>query len=240
MLVRRISEVIAVELPVLGVECPSHLVSPFSGDRSRRSRHADLEGLTEVAEVDGTVELVTFRCKALIDQSFCGPSLETVEESGDLSDVQSVISSDVGLDIVVLDVDGEQSERGDVTRVERNDDAGKIEDVDECAGQQRAGAAESGEHEVTDIEAALDRDLAQRVGLVPGGDLEDSGRGFLRTQAELCSDFADATAGGIRVERDLPAEEVGRDPSEEDVGIGDGRFHTTVAVADRPRVGPAD
>ena len=44
-------------------------------------------------------------------------------------------------------------------------------------------------------------------------------------------------AGGLHVERDLAAEQVGRDPAEGDVGVGDGRLGAALGVAERARVG---
>ena len=103
------------------------------------------------------------------------------------------------------------------------------EHVDEAAQQERAGTAERREREVADVEAAPDGDLAQRVGLVPRGDLQDAGRAGLRAEPEPAGEPLDAGAGRPHVERDLPAEQVRRDPPEEQVRVGD---------RDRPVAGP--
>src|SRR3712207_8709542 len=60
--------------------------------------------------------------------------------------------------------------------------------VHQPAGQQRAGAAERGEREVADVEAPRHGHLAQRVGLVPRGDLQDAGGGALQVQTQLLAD----------------------------------------------------
>src|SRR5699024_1479867 len=125
--------------------------------------------------------------------------------------VEGGVLGDHGLDVVVLHVDGEQPERADVARVLRHDDPGQVEDVDQPAGEQRPGPAEGGEHEVADVEPSLHRDLAQGVGLVPGRDLEDAGRAPDRVDLEGGRQGVDAGAGRLDVERDLTAEQVGRD-----------------------------
>ena len=141
------------------------------------------------------------------------------------------------LDVVVLDVDGEQAEGRDVAGVLRDDDAGEAEDVDEAAGEQRAGAAEGREHEVAHVETALDRDLAQGVGLVPRRDLEDAGGAALEVELEPLGEGVDAGSGGVDVEGDLAAEQVRGDPAEDDVGVGDRRLGAALAVAERAGVG---
>ncbi len=84
---------------------------------------------------------------------------------------------------------------------------------------------------------ALDGDLAQRVGLVPRRDLEHAGGTRLGGQSELLRQGLDTGAGGVDVERDLAAQQVGRDPAEDDVGIGDGHVGATLGVAERTRIG---
>src|SRR5690606_29319057 len=104
-------------------------------------------------------------------------------------------------------------------------------------GEERAGPAEGREHEVADVEAALDAHLAQGVGLVPGRDLEDAGRAALEVETEPLGESLDPAAGSLHVERDLPAEQVRGDPTEGDVSVGDGRLGPTLGVAERARVG---
>ena len=93
--------------------------------------------------------------------------------------LELVVLAHGGLHVVVLDIDGQQAERRDVARVQRHDHSGQVEDVDQPAGQQGAGAAERGEGEVADVQATLDRDLAKGVGLVPRRDLQDPGRALV-------------------------------------------------------------
>ena len=99
------------------------------------------------------------------------------------------------------------------------------------------GAAERHHGEVAHVQAALDGDLAQGVGLVPRRDLEDADRALLEAQAQLAGELGDTVAGRVDVERDLAAEQVRRDPAEQHVRVGDRRLGAALAVAQRARVG---
>ena len=144
---------------------------------------------------------------------------------------------DDGLHVVVADVDGEQPERADVARVRGHERARQVEDVHQPAGQQRAGAAERGEREVADVEALGDGHLAQRVGLVPRGDLEDAGGHPLQGEVELRAELGQAVDRRLDRQRDLAAQQVRGDPAEGDVGVGDGGLVAAVRVAHRAGVG---
>src|SRR5690606_10587998 len=104
------------------------------------------------------------------------------------------------------------------------------------ACEQRPRTTEGHESEVANVEATLDRDLPQCVRLIPGRHLEDSGGARLEVEAEPLREFLDALAGEFGVEGDLTAEQVGRNPAEQNVRVGDGRFTASLAVAQRPRV----
>ena len=179
-------EVVAVERGVLGVERarPPRRATAWSTGPSGH-RHPHLEGLAEVAQVGGADERVLLVGEALLGQRLARLRGERVEDRGDRGRVERVGQRDVGLDVVVLHVDGQQAEGRDVARVRRHQHGRQAEHVDQPAEQQRAGAAEGGQREVADVEAALDGDLAQRVGLVPRGDLEDAGGAGLGRQPEL-------------------------------------------------------
>ena len=151
---------------------------------------------------------------------------------------------DDGLHVVVADVDGEQPERADVARVRRHEGARQVEDVHQPAGQQRAGAAERGEREVADVEALGDGHLAQRVGLVPRGDLQDAGGRALQREVELRAELLEAVARRLDRQRDLPAQQVRRDPAERDVFAGElhrarGRLHQPADALEQRRLAGA-
>ena len=100
------------------------------------------------------------------------------------------------------------------------------------------GAAERGEREVADVEALGDGDLAQRVGLVPRGDLQDAGGGPLQREVELRAELRPSPSiARLDRQRDLAAQQVRGDPAEDDVRVGDGGLVAAVRVAHRARVG---
>ena len=217
-------EVVAVERPVLGVEP--------AGDRRRAASASTARRAPRPGPRRPARSSAGRRCGRTGARSSAKPSLSQrrarPRRAGRRTPpARSATSSgscegDVGLHVVVLDVDGEQPERRHVAGVGRHQHGREPEDVDQPAQQQRAGAAERGQREVADVEPALDGDLAQRVGLVPGRDLEHAGGAGLGRQAELGGERLDARPRRGGVERDLAAEQVGRDPAEHDVRVGDG------------------
>ena len=234
---RVVAEVVAVERAVLVVEARGDAGGIRLVDVAVGGGDADLVGLAEVAQVDGARVAVSLAREALAVEGSRGLGRELVERLLHGGVVERVVTRDGGLHVVVLDVDGEQAEGRDVAGVLRHDDAGEAEDVDEAAGEQRARAAEGREHEVAHVEAALDRHLAQRVGLVPRGDLEDAGRAALDVEIEALGEFGDAGAGGLDVEGDLTAEQVRGDAAERHVRVRDGRLGAALGVAERAGVG---
>ena len=113
--------------------------------------------------------------------------------------------------MVDLHVDREQAERGQVAGIAGNDADRHPDDVDEAAQQQRTGAAERREREVPHIKSTLDGDLAQRVGLVPGGDLQNAGRGGDEVEAELGPESGQPVAGGVGIQRHLATQQMRRE-----------------------------
>ena len=222
---------------MLGVEPVRDRLQCGLVEIARRHRDPDLEGLPEVAQVRRTREDVVGLGEALLRQGGRRPAREPGEDVVDLGGVEAVLERDVGLDVVVLDVDGQQAEGRDVARVRRDEHGRDAEDVHQPAQQKRPGAAEGGQGEVADVEAALDGDLAQRVGLVPRRDLEYAGGAGLGGESELPREGLDPGASGIHVERDLAAQQVRRDPAEHDVGVGDRHVGAALGVAERAGVG---
>jgi hypothetical protein len=62
-------------------------------------------------------------------------------------------------------------------------------------------------------------------------------RAASRGEAERGRQALDPAVGGVDVQRDLAAEQVGRDAAEHHVGVGDGRFGAALGVAERAGVG---
>ena len=106
------------------------------------------------------------------------------EDRLDAADGRARRAGHRGLHVVVLDVDGQQPERRHVAGVRRHQH-------DRAARARRsAGTAAASPSrrtwssgEVAHVQAALDGDLAQRVGLVPGRDLQDARRRTPRTSS---------------------------------------------------------
>ena len=206
-------EVVAVELLVLGVEAVGDLRGIRLVDDAIWSGDADLEGLPDVTHVDGPHEAVGVGGEALLVEGPAAAFGEVVEDRLHGTEIEPRLLGDVGLDVVVLDVDGEQPEGADIARVGRDHHAGEVEDVDETAGQQRPGAAEGRQHEVAHVEAPLDADLAQGVGLVPGADLENACGATLEVEPEVVGEGLDAAPRRLHIEGDLAAEQVRGDPA---------------------------
>src|SRR5665647_3514667 len=206
-------------------------------DHSLGDVHPHLEGLAEVAKVGGPDEVVVGAREALGVERLAGPAGQFAESLFHRGVFEPVVFADCGLNVVVPDIDGQQPERRDVAGVLRHDDSGQVEDVDQSTGQQGTGAAERGQHEVPDVQATLDRDLAQRVGLVPGRDLQDPGGARIGAESEPAGDVLYAGASRGRIQRDLPAQQVRRNTAEHEVCVGDRGLETPCAITDRTWVG---
>ena len=110
-------------------------------------------------------------------------------------------------------------------------------DADLCAdlgGMHGPGTAEGEQRELARIEAAGDRELADRERHLAGDDPKDPFGSLVDIEAErLRHPFADCVLGGLEVEGDLAAEHVrGAEPSEHEIRVGHGRLDTAAAVAD--------
>jgi hypothetical protein len=70
-------------------------------------------------------------------------------------------------------VDGKQTEGGEVAGIGWHDAGPHAEEIHDCRRLRRARAAEGEERKIAGIDAALDGHLADGVGLVPVGDLDD-------------------------------------------------------------------
>ena len=158
--------------------------------------------------------------------------------AGDGGRVERVGERDVGLHVVVLDVDGEQAERRDVAGVGRHQHA--------RAGRAcRSSRHSSSEPEPPKVVSVKSRTSRPRLTVTWRSALAWFHAEISRMpvaqrlgrQAELRGERLDAGAGGVDVERDLAAEQVRRDPAEDDVGVGDRDLGAALAVAERAGVG---
>ena len=141
------------------------------------------------------------------------------------------------LDVVVLEVDREQTERGNRAGRRRDQRRAEPQEVDEPAGLEGPGATEGDQRVVARIEAALDAHLLDGVGLVPGRDLDDPVGGALRGKAELGGQGFDPLPGEVGRQWHLPAQKVRRDAPEDELGVRHRGTRAAPAVAHRARVG---
>ena len=105
---------------------------------------------------------------------------------------------------------------------------------------ERARAAERDERQVAWVDAALDRDLAQRLRHGPHRDPQDRVCGLFDGAAKGLGDALDRGARALGVDRVAPRERgVCREPAEDDVRVRDGRrgVRPSTAVAGRAGVG---
>ena len=186
LLLRPVPEAVAVELLVRVVEGGHGGVGHGRRERAVGQRHPYLEGLAEVAQVGGTGEALLGRVEALGSQRGGrpgpqhGPGVAPTTAGSSWACRATWVCT-----WSTLHVHGQQPERRQVARVARHHADRHADDVDEPAQQQRARPAERGEREVAHVKSTLDGDLAQRVGLVPGRDLQDAGRGGGQVEVEL-------------------------------------------------------
>ena len=216
-------EVVAVERPVLGVEARGDRVQggPVERARGRRAPAPRRPGRSSARPRSAGRRGPPSAKPSVVRAARAWPASASYAACR-VAASRTVVERDVGLHVVVLDVDGQQAERRHVAGVGRHQHRRHAQDVHQPAQQQRARTAERGQGEVADVEAALDGHLAQRVGLVPRRDLQDAGRARLGAEAQVGGERLDPRAGRVDVERDLPAEQVRRDPAEDHVGVGDG------------------
>ena len=102
---------------------------------------------------------------------------------------------------------------------------------------QRTRAAKSDDAEIARIEAALNRDDAQRAQHDFVGDIDDALGGLFGRKADRLTDLGDRGFGAGDIERHVAAEKNGRQIAENDVGVADGRLGAALAVSDRPGLG---
>ena len=98
-------------------------------------------------------------------------------------------------------------------------------------GVEWAGTPECDKIEIAGVYASGDRQLSDRVGHHRVGDIDRAARQFRWAETDLASDSGESALGGSNIKQDRPTESrVGRDSTEEDVGIGDRRAVATTPV----------
>ena len=156
-------------------------------------------------------------------------------ERGDVEAVEHKVD---GLYLIVPQIGDDTAECGSDARKTRHDRAFQADFFDQCAGVQRAAAAERHRGELCRIVAALDRDQTDSAGHARIGDADDRFGGLLHAKPERLADMRqDRLLGRVDIElRELAADRPRRiDAAEHDVGVGQRRPHVALAVAGRSR-----
>ena len=133
---------------------------------------------------------------------------------------------------------GREAERREHPARPRAEDPGHLELLGERGGVHRAGAPERHQREPARVDAALDRDHAQRPRHLAVGDADDALGGLGLAEPELLAEARDRGAGGIAVELDVAGEpRVRREVAEDEVRVGHRRLGAAPAVTGGPGLG---
>src|SRR5262245_12410754 len=112
--VLHVAVAIAEALLVRIVEARGDLLGPRVIDRAGRSLDADFPGLAEVSEVRRALKLHDAFGEAFAMKRLAGQSFETVQMRVHRGMVQPIVTLNERLDVVVLHVDDEQTERREI------------------------------------------------------------------------------------------------------------------------------
>ncbi len=151
-------------------------------------------------------------------------------ERRDRREIDRVLVHDLGDDVIGAPVDREQAEGGEIAGIGRHDAGLHAEQVHHRRRLRRPGAAEGEQREAARIDAALDGHLADGVGLVPVGDLDDAVRERFGAHG-AGQPLGQRRQSGARTrgrQRDAAADQGRRDAAEHQIGVGDGRLVAAV------------
>ena len=170
----------------------------------------DFEGvlLTEVAQLDGAAEDEGVRSDPLLAQGLGGLLLELGEGAIQIRQIEVVEQRDERAGDVLRDVGIEHAPRRERGRRMRHDHLADPHLAGEQRGEQRTGAAEGEQREVSRIVAALDRDLAHGADGPGQHHVEHAGGGASHVDAERPGDpFLDPPPGRVGVDDHLASQE---------------------------------
>ena len=113
------------------------------------------------------------------------------------------------------------------------------EQVHDRRGLCRTRTAKRQQRESARIDAALDRHLPDRIGLVPVRDLDDAAGELLDAHiaGQPCCERRDAAARALDIERNAAADQRRWNPPQHEIGVGDGRLTAAVRIAHRSGLG---
>ena len=135
---------------------------------------ADFHRLAGVADVRLADQPDARRVDAVALQRRHGLALQRGVARGDLGKIDRLLVHHLGDDVVGAPIDCQQAERREIAGVRRHDARLHGEQVHDRGGLRGTRAAERQQRKGARIDAALDRHLPDRVGLVPIGDFDDA------------------------------------------------------------------
>ncbi len=145
-------------------------------------RHFDphLHRLAGIAHVGLSHEPDMVARNAVTLQGLGSVVFQIAIEFGNDRQIDRILMHDAGDDVVGAPINRQQSEGGEIARIWRHDAGRHAEEMHHRGRLRGAGAAERQQREFARIDAALDGHLADGVGLIPVGDLDDAVREFVR------------------------------------------------------------
>ena len=203
-------------------------------ERRDLGRHGDLESLPVVAQVHVVGGGLLGAGHALRLDGGRGGLGQLVQQAEQLVVADRAERPDVGAGRLVPDHGGGVAVGAQHARRRRDDHRPRAGQPAERVGVQRARAAEGDQREVAGVEALLHGHQAQRAEHVLVDDVHDAGRGRLHAaQLHRVRDGLDRGLGGLRVEGDLAAGQLGGQVAEHHVGVGHRRLGAAHPVRGR-------
>ena len=215
------------------VECVDERCQERGVGRTGRRGDSHLHRLAGIADISFACDADPPGINAVAFETVHGIAFQGCVERGHCREVDRILLHHLGDDAIGSPIDRKQPEGGQIAGIARNDACLHPEQLHDRWRLRRTGAAEGEQREGARVDAALDRHLANCVGLIPVGDLDDAMGELLHGHragkprgqgGEPCARTRD-------VERDAPADERARNASEDEVRIGDGGLGAAVRIA---------
>ncbi len=202
------------------------------------ARHGQLHPLLLVAHVRRAVEPAALGRNAVGFEATVGLMRQFREDRLGGSGVEGAGALQAGHREVVAQVRRQQADSAENAGKARHKQACRVELAHEFRAVDGTRAAEGREREIARIEAAFHRHHLQRPGHVGVDQIDNALRGGDEVHAERFRNMlANRIFGGVGDQGDLAIEQGGRDASEHQIGVGDGRPLSPLAVTRRARIG---
>ena len=198
-----------------------------------RNGHVGPVVLSEVAGLDDGLD------HRRAGEAFRGDLLEragseALNDLVHLVELQLIGAHARGLRLVDAHVGDRHAERREDALVNRDEHLFDPDDLRERRRVQRAGAPERDEGELARIQAAVDRDEADRVDHIEIDQVDDRLSGLEYGHVQATRESLERRFRGGHVERHLATQEVARvEAAEDQVRVGHGRLGAAAAVANR-------